>query len=424
MTVSAFGGLRAAYYVALTCQERLILRKFFTTIYYKKHSFPYQLLDCFGGTIASKIKRQLSKRNLADLAEERVKTIPAIEVVGKLMTRMGMGLHDLTRQSIVSSWFDREVAARIADCDIFYGYQNTSLNSAMKAKRLGARVVLEEISGFREEVAIIKEEYKKLHLPDYSRVETRTLNRILEKNSRELEVADYVVTSSNFGKRSLMKAGVPDEKILVNPLGVSIRTFHPIERFSKLDGSRTFRLLYVGTLCVRKGLHYLLEAVKQLNLPDTELWLIGILNPELRSMIGRYNEWCSYLGTVPNLELSNYYNAANVFVLPSLYDSMGLVINEAMACGLPVIITENCGAKIRNGVDGFVVPIRDVDALKKKILLLYQDRKLRESMGRNASEYVRNLTWEGYRQRLAKILMDIYVGKSASQTASDPVQCC
>lgn len=83
------------------------------------------------------------------------------------------------------------------------------------------------------------------------------------------------------------------------------------------------------------------------------------------------------VGHVPKLELAGDYNESSVFVLPSLADSYGLVTLEAMACGLPVVVTENSGSKeaVRDGVDGFVVPIRDIKALKEKLLLLITSLK-------------------------------------------------
>ncbi len=89
-------------------------------------------------------------------------------------------------------------------------------------------------------------------------------------------------------------------------------------------------------------------------------------------------------------------------------DSFGVVIYGVMTCGLPVIITENCGAKIREGVDGFSIPIRDVQALKEKILLLYEDKDLREQMGINARQWAKQHSWEKYRERIASLLFHIY----------------
>jgi glycosyltransferase involved in cell wall biosynthesis len=91
-----------------------------------------------------------------------------------------------------------------------------------------------------------------------------------------------------------------------------------------------------------------------------------------------------------------------VFVLPSLQDGFGLVVYEAAACGLPVIISENVGATVRDGQDGFVVPIRDAEALAAKLLYLYEHPAERQAMGRSARQFVSRYTWPAYHAELAE----------------------
>ena len=91
---------------------------------------------------------------------------------------------------------------------------------------------------------------------------------------------------------------------------------------------------------------------------------------------------------------------ADVFVLPTLCEGFALAHLEAMACGVPVVTTPNCGSVVRDGVDGFIVPIRDAEALAEKIELLVTDRELRTRLGHNARERAREFTWDRYGQRL------------------------
>jgi glycosyltransferase involved in cell wall biosynthesis len=103
---------------------------------------------------------------------------------------------------------------------------------------------------------------------------------------------------------------------------------------------------------------------------------------------------------VPRSRVIDEFRRADVFVLPTLCDSFALVHLEAMACGVPVITTPNCGSVVRDGVDGFVVPIRDAEAIADTIELLLADRALRERMGQNARARAREFTWERYGERL------------------------
>jgi glycosyltransferase involved in cell wall biosynthesis len=123
----------------------------------------------------------------------------------------------------------------------------------------------------------------------------------------------------------------------------------------------------------------------------------------------RKSQMIKSIGNVPKLELNRYYSSASVFVLPSLSDAQPLACLEAMACGLPVIVTENTGTQeiIREGKDGFVIPIRDVDALKDKISILYQDEDLRNNMSRAVRERVQEFTWGRYGEGLIAIYQEI-----------------
>ena len=108
----------------------------------------------------------------------------------------------------------------------------------------------------------------------------------------------------------------------------------------------------------------------------------------------------TYVGQVPRSRVMDEFRRADVFVLPTLCDSFALVHLEAMACGVPVITTPNCGSVVRDGVDGFIVPIRDAAAIADKVELLLTDRALRARMGRSARERAEEFTWARYGERL------------------------
>lgn len=102
--------------------------------------------------------------------------------------------------------------------------------------------------------------------------------------------------------------------------------------------------------------------------------------------------------------MHHYFQRADIFVYPSLYEGSAIAIYEALASGLPVITTPNNGSRITDGVEGFIVPIRDVEALKEKILVLYEDRELRETMGTNARKRAEEFTWATYRRKVGYLL--------------------
>ena len=101
-----------------------------------------------------------------------------------------------------------------------------------------------------------------------------------------------------------------------------------------------------------------------------------------------------------------------MFVLPSITEGSAKTTYEAMAAGLPVITTLNAGSVVRDGVDGFIVPIRDPDAIKERLLLLYENREMGRAMGKSGQDRVAMFSWETYENRLISIYGDL-IGRNA-----------
>jgi glycosyltransferase involved in cell wall biosynthesis len=164
----------------------------------------------------------------------------------------------------------------------------------------------------------------------------------------------------------------------------------------------------VGRVGPRKGVHYLLQAWQQLQLPDAELLLIGI-NEFPEGWLARSKQVFRYVPSVPHSRLNAYYSAASVLVFPSLVEGFGLVLLEAMACGIPVITTPNTAGPdiLTDGVEGFIVPIRDVEALKEKLEWCYRHPQALAEMGQAARQKAEQLTWSQYRQKLASRVQEL-----------------
>ena len=225
--------------------------------------------------------------------------------------------------------------------------------------------------------------------------------RVVEKELREYEEADLITVPSTFVYRSFLAEGMAQEKLTRIPYGVDLSLFGPQK---KLD--ETFRVVYVGQVSLRKGVPYLLEAVKGLDLPGLELVVIGGLTEEIKPILARFQDpRFSYLGFIPRSRLSHYYSQGSVLVLPSIEEGLALVQAQAMACGLPVIATTNTGAEdlFTDGVEGFIVPIRDPESIREKIRYLYENPRIREEMGQAAQRRVRQLGgWDTYGEQALK----------------------
>jgi starch synthase len=167
------------------------------------------------------------------------------------------------------------------------------------------------------------------------------------------------------------------------------------------DSNRPLRVLFVGALIQRKGISYLLDAIEKLG-SQVELTLIGRRFRPNR----RVDEACSrwrWFESLPHEEVLELMQEAEVLVLPSLTEGCALVVLEALACGLPVIVTPNTGSLefVRDGREGFVVPICSSDAIAERLHTLNVNRELLAEMSRNAHAAAAEKSWESYRARWA-----------------------
>jgi glycosyltransferase involved in cell wall biosynthesis len=248
---------------------------------------------------------------------------------------------------------------------------------------------------------ILNEEYDRLKIRQGMLTISLGQSRILQ----EIEMVDELIVASHFLKRSYIDKGYPGEKIHVLPYGVDLSRFRPAEPVHN-SPTRLFRIICVGGISARKGHIDLLEAFKQLALPDAELLLIGRVDNKMQPVLARYDGLYRHLPFVPNEQLRTYFTTSSVFVLPSLEDGFGLVVAEAMACGLPIIATHNTGAAeyIEEGVSGYKVDIRAPEQIAARIQELYYDRRRCREMGnaafRTASE---SLTWNAYANQLVNL---------------------
>jgi glycosyltransferase involved in cell wall biosynthesis len=207
-------------------------------------------------------------------------------------------------------------------------------------------------------------------------------------------VCDYIAIPSLFVRRTFLERGVPQKKLIHVPYGVDLSSFRQIPKTDDV-----FRVVFAGGMTFRKGVHYLLAAFSELRLPNSELLLIGGFNDEMEGFFKKYKGSFKWVGAVPQRELYRYYSQGSVFVLPSIEEGLAMVQPQAMACGLPVICTTNTGGEdiIRDGIDGFVMPIRDIEVLKEKLSYLYEHRDVCRAMGESAKQRVSTgFSWDDY----------------------------
>jgi glycosyltransferase involved in cell wall biosynthesis len=163
---------------------------------------------------------------------------------------------------------------------------------------------------------------------------------------------------------------------------------------------KVFRVVFVGNVCLRKGIGDLLHAVRPLQaLRQIECWLIGSISADAKRVLDSYRDCFVYKGIIPRERLSEYYTQGTVLVLPSVEEGLALVLAQAMACGVPIIATPNTGAEdiLTDGIEGFIVPVGKPDEIRLRLEALRQEPHLRESMSSAALSRVRSMEgWGSY----------------------------
>lgn len=221
---------------------------------------------------------------------------------------------------------------------------------------------------------------------------------------------------------------VPSSKISVIPPGVDTRHFYPIPKDEAKEvvgvPENTRTILFVGRIEPLKGIDKLVQAISiiqkngGLRCCPHNLVIIGgepnakseDMNAEmarLQDMVEdlKIENFVIFLGKQDQQMLPYYYSAAEVVVMPSHYESFGMVALEAMACGTPVVASQVGGLAflVRDGETGFVVPGNDVETLAKRLIELIKDEELRNKLGNKSAEYAQLYAWENISEKMIEV---------------------
>jgi len=379
---------------------------------FKRNSSLRALLAILPSRLSTNISKQLARRAWIEDPQIIVREFPWSEVLRMLIVKssvnklFGISYQKLTDAVFIN--FDRQVAVKIiphSDVKAVYTYEDCALETFIAAKKRGIKCIYDlPIMYYKESTRLECEEA--LRFPQFKSAlyAAQDSSDKLQRKEKELSLADHVVVASELTKNSLLKYGYSENRISVIPYGAP-----PSCNLSN-DRSLTekFRVIFVGRVGPRKGVHYLLDAWKKAKLKDAELCLVGI-NEFSHDYLKDSPTNVKIVGSVPHSELSNYYAKSDLLVLPSLVEGFGMVLLEAMACGLPVLASENTAAPdiVDNGIDGFIVPIRDPESLQEKLVWAFENRLELKEMGRQARKKAEQLSWQRYETDISRTVRKI-----------------
>ena len=295
--------------------------------------------------------------------------------------------------------FCRRVVERgLGNSDGVYTFNSAGLELLVEARRCGLRSVMEQtIAPIEVESRLLRQE--RVAFPDWESSEEVSIDAFAQRQRAEWAHADLILCGSDFVRDAIGACGGPAERCSVVPYGVD--THFCIAKRESHNGP--LRVLTVGAVGLRKGSPYVLETARKLA-GRARFRMVGSIavSSAAQTLLSRHVE---LTGPVPRTEVLEHFRWADVFLLPSVCEGSATVVYEALATGLPVVCTPNTGSVVRDGVEGFVVPVRNSDAVVDRISVLGSKPVLLREMSEAARERSRSFTLSAYQQRLTHALL-------------------
>lgn len=280
-----------------------------------------------------------------------------------------------------------------------FSYCGTACELFEWAKPLGIRCVLGQTNpGFQESDP---EDDEMQRWPGWEFKQNPTMPAgFWERRKREWELADRLLVNSEWSRQCLTKGGAPAEKIRIVPLSYDVA---PVDEKPAVPREGPLRVLWIGQVRLRKGIQYLMEAARLLLHEPIVFDIYGPIQITDHAL-SQMPKNMQFFGSVSRLKVAELYQEYDVFVLPTLSDGFAITQLEAMAYGLPVIATPNCGRVVTDGCDGFVVPPRDAETLATRIFALSRDPALRTHMSDTARWTIRRFSLKSVASILSNAL--------------------
>lgn len=377
-----------------------LLDRFHTTVYWDS-TWP---INSF---LPRDVRSELNRRAYPEVKRTQVSISP-IRETGRLLSRkLGLKPPYSLSAKVISEQVDNATARYVGRFNppVVYAYDGVALETFKAARSQGSVRIYDLPHGYWRYDKQLLEEEAQLR-PDYAgTIESYRDTAHFEKKDLELSLADHIIVPSAHVRRTLEHSPAADRTKYIVPYGTNDSDF-PV-RNSRRSNAARLRVLFVGQLTQRKGIAYLFDAITTME-SAVELTIIGgKTGPS--TALDRVIQKHRWIPTIPNQQILEEMARHDVLVLPSLTEAFGLVIGEALSRGLPVITTTATGGPelIRDGQDGFFVPIRSAEAIAEKLELLNRDRKLLDYMSVSALNRARDFTWERYRSLLIATLRQV-----------------
>jgi starch synthase len=354
-------------------------------------------------------KGELRRRVYPDALREFTKRHPWREAARLLAVRFGCDSltrheHGWVSVDAVYRSLDRKVSRSLdpKKTSAVYSYEDGALASFRSADCLGIRRIYDLPIGYwRAARRILSEEAGRR--PDWAGTiqGLRDSHEKLERKDAELRLAERIIVASSFTARTLEDCPFPVAPVSVVPYGAD----KPLAKRTPVRRDGPLRILFVGSLSQRKGIAEVFESVGAMG-RHAELTVIGRKSGSACKPLDDALARCRWIPSLPRERILGEMCTHDVLLFPSLFEGFGLVVTEALSQGLPVITTTHtCGPDVlADGEDGFIVSIRDPQAIAGKLELLHRDRSRLAAMSDAARKKAESLAWADYRRRIVEVV--------------------
>jgi len=391
-------GTQHSFRLAAELEHRDALMAFYTGAAFTAGG----LVDSVWQGLPGRWRRILERRRIAGLSPRHLHCRVAGEIAALWRLRGGADAQQVMHRR--NKCFQESIPDRaLTTASAVIGFDTAAWILCGRCQEHSVPIILDQSIGHPDtKIAtykLVREQY-----PEWSDgIEARRCE-VREAERQEHEKTSCIVAGSSFVKQTLVDQGVAPEKIRVNPYGVDCQRF----RVSRHRHSGPLRFLFVGGINARKGVQLLIDAWRKLSTAGAELWLVGGASKNVLELLPDL-PGLRYLGRVPNEEVAELMQQCDVFVFPSYFEGLALVILEAMACGLPVITTSASGGcdVITDGKDGWIIGPGDLTGLVDRMSYCLEHRQIVRDMGLAARATAERFTWSAYGDRWMQILAEV-----------------
>lgn len=333
------------------------------------------------------------------LARSGVRSLWQHGLVARLLARVPGALRHPWIESALHRWFGRW-AARVVlreHWDVIHCWSGVS-EELMRDPR-AAQVptwLMRGSAHIRSQAAILLDEERRSGV----RLEQPSA-WMVAREEREYRLASTVRLASTFAYRTFVERGFPENRMRVLPLATRVRAFRPAAevveaRAQRIAAGRPLRVLYVGNVSYQKGMRDLAELVGSMDAARFEFRAVGAIARECRALAAALRGRVDWVGHVPQASLPAHYAWADLFVFPTLHDGFAVVLAQAQASALPILATTNCAAPdlVREGHDGWILPIRDAPAFAARLTWCDAHRAELAAMTRDLYREHRTRDWD------------------------------